>query len=81
MKFNYRLSNGTGGTVIDNDGALSAVECLRETYGDRLDWKDLLESFEERAAVMTFDGGLEQREAESRAIEIVRKIAAGRMAA
>lgn len=78
MKLNYRLKNGTGGTIIDNEGALSAVECLRETYGDRLDWTNLLEMFEERAAVMQYDGGLSQQDAEVEAMDRVRKIASGR---
>ena len=43
----FKLIGAPGGTLIDPAGPVSAVEVLRQTYGDRLDWHDLLEAFEE----------------------------------
>lgn len=74
----FRLIGGGGGTVIDPDGPVSAVQALYETYGDRMDWDDLLEQFEERAGILEFDGGLSRGEAESLAAEAVRGIVEGR---
>jgi hypothetical protein len=39
----FKLICAPGGTLIDPAGPVSAVEVLRQTYGDRLDWDDLLE--------------------------------------
>lgn len=74
----FRLIGAPGGTLIDPDGPVSAVKVLHDTYGDRLDWDDLLEQFEERAGILEFDGGLSRGEAESLAAEAVRGIVEGR---
>lgn len=74
----FRLIGAPGGTLIDPAGPVSAVQDLHETYGDRLDWDDLLEQFEERAGILEFDGGLSRGEAESLAAEAVRGIVEGR---
>ena len=69
----YHLQDGKGGVLIDQDGAVSAVQVLRDTYGRRLDWADLLERFEERAAIMEHDGGLQRLEAEHMALRLIRQ--------
>lgn len=71
---------GGGGTIIDTDGPVSAVQALQETYGDRLDWDDLLEQFEERAGILEFEGKLERAEAETLAAEAVKRIVEARRA-
>ncbi len=76
----FRLIGAPGGTVIDPDGPVSAVKVLFDTYGDRLDWDDLLEQFEERAGILEFDGGLSRGEAESLAAEAVKRIVEDRRA-
>lgn len=38
----FRFVEGGGGTVVDPDGLLSAVESLHAVYGSRLDLRDLL---------------------------------------
>ena len=76
----FKLQAGGGGTVIDPDGPSSAVKALHETYGDRLDWDDLLEHFEERAGILEFEGKLERAEAERIAADSVRAIVESRRA-
>lgn len=39
----YRLKTGSGGTIIDPEGMLSAVHALHLTHRDRVDWPWLLE--------------------------------------
>lgn len=74
----FKLHGAPGGTLIDPDGPVSAVEVLRQTYGDRMDWDDMLEAFEERAAIAQHDGGSPIAEAEAIAAESVRRIVEGR---
>ncbi len=76
----FKFKTGGGGTVIDPDGALSDIEALEETYGDRLDWDDLREYFEERAGILEFEGKLERAEAERIAADSVRAIVEARRA-
>lgn len=73
----FRLIGAPGGTVIDPDGPVSAVKVLFDTYGDRLDWDDLLEAFEERAGIAEFEGRLDRAKAEAIAAESVRRIVEG----
>ena len=74
----FKLIGAPGGTLIDPAGPVSAVEVLRQTYGDRLDWDDLLEAFEERAGIAEFEGKMDRAEAEAIAAESVRRIVEGR---
>jgi hypothetical protein len=76
----FKLIGVPGGTLIDPAGPVSAVEVLRQTYGDRLDWDDLLEAFEERAGILEFEGKLERAEAERIAADSVRAIVEARRA-
>lgn len=76
----FRLIGAPGGTLIDPDGTCSAVKVLHDTYGDRLDWDDLQEAFEERAGILEFEGNLERAEAERLAAEGVRDIVEARRA-
>ena len=76
----FQLVGGGGGTIIDTDGPVSAVQALQETFGDRLDWHDLLEAFEERAGIAEFEGNQTRAEAEAIAAEAVRKIVEARSA-
>lgn len=46
VQFQLVGGGGGGGTIIDTEGPVSSVYALQETYGDRLDWDDLLESLE-----------------------------------
>lgn len=78
MKRSLQKTKKGGGTLIDPDGPVSAVEVLHQTYGDRLDWDDLLEHFEERSGIAEFEGKLDRAEAESLALESVRRIVEGR---
>ena len=70
----YQIIGGSGGVIIDPSGSSSAVHALQETYGDRLDWDDLLESFEERAGIAEFEGNKTRQAAELIAAEAVKKI-------
>lgn len=70
----FKLIGAPGGTLIDPAGPVSAVEVLRQTYGDRLDWHDLQEAFEERAAIAEFEGNETRQAAELIAAEAVKKI-------
>lgn len=70
----FRLIGAPGGTLIDPAGPVSAVEALHETYGDRTDWHDLLEAFEERASIAEFDGNETRQAVELIAAEAVKKI-------
>lgn len=70
----YQIIGGSGGVIIDPSGSSSAVEVLRQTYGDRIDWHDLLESFEERAGIAEFEGNETRQAAELIAAEAVKKI-------
>lgn len=70
----FRLANGQGGVLIDPFGPLSAMRDLIDRYGARLDLEDLHERFEERAAIMQFDGGLTQQEAEQEALALIRRL-------
>lgn len=76
----FKLIGAPGGTLIDPAGPVSAVEVLRQTYGDRLDWHDLQEAFEERAGILEFEGKLERAEAERIAADSVRAIVEARRA-
>jgi hypothetical protein len=76
----FKLICAPGGTLIDPAGPVSAVEVLRQTYGDRLDWDDLREYFEERAGILEFEGKLERAEAERIAADSVRAIVEARRA-
>lgn len=76
----FKLQAGGGGTVTDPDGPSSAVKALHETYGDRLDWHDLQEAFEERAAIAEFEGNETRQAAELIAADAVRKIVEARRA-
>ena len=76
----FQLVGGGGGTIIDTDGPVSAVQALHETFGDRLDWHDLLEAFEERAAIAEFEGNETRQAAELIAADAVRKIVEARRA-
>lgn len=70
----FKLVGGSGGVIIDPDGPVSAVDALRETHGDRLDWHDLLIEFEERAGIAEFDGNMSRAEAEKQAADHVKSI-------
>lgn len=74
----FQLVGGGGGTIINTDGPVSAVQSLQETFGDRLDWDDLLEAFEERAGIAEFEGNMIRAEAETLAAESVRRIVESR---
>lgn len=76
----FQLVGGGGGTIINTDGPVSAVQSLQETFGDRLDWDDLLEAFEERAGIAEFEGNMIRAEAETLAAESVRRIVESRRA-
>ena len=76
----FKLIGAPGGTLIDPTGPVSAVEVLRQTYGDRLDWDDLLEAFEERAAIAEFEGNETRQAAELIAADAVRMIVEARRA-
>ena len=76
----FQLVGGGGGTIIDTDGPVSAVQALQETFGDRLDWDDLLEAFEERAGIAEFEGNMSRAEAETLSAEAVRRIVEARRA-
>ena len=76
----FKLVGNSGGTVIDPDGPVSAVNVLRETYGERVDWDDLLECFEERAGIAEFEGNMNRAEAERVAAEAVKRIVEARRA-
>ncbi len=54
------------------DELADLVRDLRERYGDRLDWIDVREQFEERAAVVEYDGGHPREQAERIAADEVR---------
>ena len=76
----FRLIGAPGGTVIDPDGPVSADKVLFDTYGDRLDWDDLMEAFEERAGIAEFKGSMSRAEAETLAAEAVKRIVEARRA-
>jgi NADH dehydrogenase/NADH:ubiquinone oxidoreductase subunit G len=76
----FKLIGAPGGTLIDPAGLVSAVHALHETYGDRLDWHDLQEAFEERAAIAEFEGNETRQAAELIAADAVRKIVEARRA-
>ena len=76
----FKLIGAPGGTLIDPAGPVSAVEVLRQTYGDRLDWHDLKEAFDERAGIAEFDGNETLQSAELIAADAVRKIVEARRA-
>ena len=76
----FRLIGAPGGTVIDPDVPASAVKVLFDTYGDRLDWDDLQEAFEERAGIAEFEGGMSRAEAETLSAEAVKRIVEARRA-
>ena len=76
----FRLIGAPGGTVIDPDGPVPAVKVLFDTYGDRLDWDDLMEAFEERAGIAEFKGSMSRAEAETLATEAVKRIVEARRA-
>lgn len=76
----FQLVGGGGGTIIDTDGPVSAVQALHETFGDRMDWDDLLEAFEERASIAEFEGNMSRAEAETLAAEAVKRIVEARRA-
>ena len=76
----FRLIGAPVGTVIDSDGPVSVVKVLFDTYGDRLDWDDLMEAFEERAGIAEFEGDMSCAEAEGLAAEAVRRIVEARRA-
>lgn len=72
----YRLTDhaNNGGRIIGAPGDVLAdlVRDLRERYGDRLDCVDVRELFEERAAVVEYDGGQPREQAERIAADEVR---------
>ena len=72
----YRLTDSAnnGGRIIGapGDELADLVRDLRERYGDRLDWIDVREQFEERAAVVEYDGGQPREQAERIAADEVR---------
>ena len=70
----FRLIGAPGGTVIDPDGPVSVVKVLFDTYGDRIDWDDLLEAFEERAGICEFMGQMDRQQAEIQALQDVENI-------
>lgn len=76
----FRLIGAPGGTLIDPAGPVSEVEVLHQTYGDRMDWDDLLEHFEERAGIAEFEGNETRQAAELIAADAVRKIVEARRA-
>jgi len=76
----FQLVGGGGGTITDTEGLVSAVQALQETFGDRMDWGDLLEAFEERAGIAEFEGSMSRAEAEDLAAEAVRRIVESRRA-
>ena len=76
----YQIIGGSGGVIIDPSGSSSAVHALQETFGDRMDWHDLQEAFEERAGIAEFDGNETLQSAELIAADAVRKIVEARRA-
>lgn len=72
----YRLTDqeNNGGRIIGapGDALADLVRDLRERYGDRLDWMAVREQFEERAAVVEYDGGQPRKQAERIAADEVR---------
>lgn len=72
----YRLTDSANiaGRIIGapGDELADLVRDLRERYGDRLDWIDVREQFEERAAVVEYDGGQPREQAERIAADEVR---------
>lgn len=66
--------DSTGGRMVGAPGDVLAdlVHDLRLRYGARLDWVAVREQFEERAAIMEFDGLRAREEAEAAAAEEVR---------
>lgn len=76
----FQLVGGGGGTIIDTEVPVSAVYALQESFGDRLDWDDLLEAFEERAGIAEFEGDMSRAEAEAIAAEAVKRIVEARRA-
>lgn len=66
--------DSTGGRMVGAPGDVLAdlVHDLRLRYGARLDWVAVREQFEERAAIMEFDGLRSRAEAEAAAAEEVR---------
>lgn len=68
LVIDYGLSDwpGIGGSIIGNSGDTLAdlIADLRARYGDRLDGLAVREQFEERAAIMEFDAGMDRDAAE-----------------
>lgn len=42
----YRLLAGSGGILIDTDGIQSAIQTLRDQYGEKLDWLALVDALQ-----------------------------------
>lgn len=40
----YRLLSGAGGVLIDPDGIESAIQTLRDQYGQHLDWMTMIDT-------------------------------------
>jgi hypothetical protein len=62
----YQLADGSGGLLIDPAGPASAVCELHWRFGERLDWRDLLATFEAR-----------ERLADRKAAALIRRLMAG----
>lgn len=61
----YRLTDSKGGTLIDPDGVVSAVNELHWRFGDRVDWQALLAMFKAR-----------EHQADREAVALIRRIMA-----
>lgn len=59
----YLLADGGAGTLIDPDGATSAVHTLHWRYGHRLDWPALLATF-----------GAREHDADRKAADLIRRL-------
>jgi len=74
----YRLhdaSNAMGSVIGELGDTLDdLLSDLRSRYGDRLDEESVREAFEERAAIMEFEAGMNRPEAEHAALADVARV-------
>lgn len=70
ISVNFHFKAGGGGSVSGYSNYQEALAGLIARYGDRLDVEATIESIEERAAIMEFDGNLARQEAEQKALKL-----------